>query len=240
MDTQRRYRQLIAEDRMTLTDAFGRAGWHTVFTVPANTRDWPEGKEFYRFETYYDSRNVGYEGPKFGYAPVPDQYTLTHFQRQVLAPSPRRPVMAEIDLISSHHPWTPLPRLVPWDEVGDGSVFDGMPEEGESSKEVFGDPEAVKRVYGESLEYSWETLTSFLETYPDPDLVLVVVGDHQPHSYVSGQDAGRDVPISVIAQDPDVMARISGWGWDDGLRPMPDAPVWRMDAFRDRFIAAFG
>ena len=43
----------------------------------------------------------------------------------------------------------------------------------------------------------------------------------------------------MIAQDPAVVQRISGWGWQDGLRPSPDATVWRMDEFRDRFLAAF-
>ncbi|MDT7694495.1 MAG: hypothetical protein QOI75_3862, partial [Pseudonocardiales bacterium] len=37
-----------------------------------------------------------------------------------------------------------------------------------------------------------------------------------------------------------VLDRISGWGWQDGLKPGPNAPVWRMDAFRDRFLTAFG
>jgi hypothetical protein len=240
VDSQRRYRQLLGADRMTLTSLFGEAGWRTVFDVPANTEDWPEGEDFYRFDRYYDSRNVGYEGPKFGYAPIPDQYTLLDFKRRELDPPDRQPVMAEIDLISSHHPWTPLPHLVPWDEVGDGSVFEGMPEQGESSEEVFGDPEAVKRVYGQSVEYSWEALTSFLTTYDDPNLVLVVLGDHQPHGYVSGEHVGHDVPVTVIAHDRSVMDRIAAWGWQDGLRPAPDAPVWRMDTFRDRFLAAFG
>jgi hypothetical protein len=239
VDSQRRYRQLIGSERLTLTSMFGRAGWRTVFDVPADTEDWPEGGDFYGFQRYYDSRNVDYRGPEFGYAPVPDQYTLAELHRRELAPTDRTPVMAEVDLISSHHPWTPLPRLVDWAEVGDGTVFDGMPEQGDSSADVFGDPDAVKRAYGESVEYSWETLISFLTTYPDPDRVLVVLGDHEPHSYVSGQDAGRDVPVTVIAQDRAVMDRVSGWGWDDGLRPGPDATVWRMDAFRDRFLAAF-
>ena len=192
-----------------------------------------------RRQRYYDSRNVGYAGPSFGYAPMPDQYTLSEFRRRELSPPDRPPVMAEIDLVSSHHPWTPLPRLVDWDQVGDGSVFDGMPEQGQSSDEVFQDPDAVKRAYGASVEYSWRTLVSFLTTNPDPDLVLVVLGDHQPHTYVSGQDAGHDVPVTVIAQDPDVIRRISGWDWQEGLRPDPEATVWRMDAFRDRFLAAF-
>ena len=33
-----------------------RAGWRTVFDVPANTQDWPEGAAFYRFDQLYDSR----------------------------------------------------------------------------------------------------------------------------------------------------------------------------------------
>ncbi|MCW2492864.1 MAG: hypothetical protein JWN47_2228, partial [Frankiales bacterium] len=55
-----------------------------------------------------------------------------------------------------------------------------------------------------------------------------------------GPGASHDVPITIIARDPAVMDRISGWGWQDGLRPDANAPVWPMDAFRDRFLTAFG
>ncbi len=48
------------------------------------------------------------------------------------------------------------------------------------------------------------------------------------------------MPITIIAHDPAVMDQISSWGWQDGMRPSPDAPVWPMDAFRDRFLAAYG
>jgi hypothetical protein len=37
-----------------------------------------------------------------------------------------------------------------------------------------------------------------------------------------------------------VMRRIAGWGWVDGMRPAPTAPVWPMSAFRNRFLSAFG
>jgi hypothetical protein len=36
-----------------------------------------------------------------------------------------------------------------------------------------------------------------------------------------------------------VLRRIDAWGWQDGLRPQNGAPVWPMDAFRDRFLEAF-
>lgn len=238
VDSQRRYRQLLDAHRATLASLFGAAGWHTVFDVPADTRDWPEGKAFYHFDQYADARNVGYTGPSFGYAPVPDQYTLSWLRRTLLDPPRRRPVFAEIDLVSSHHPWAPLPTMVPWDAVGDGSVYRSMPQTPTSSQ-VFSHPAAVRVMYGRSIEYTWQALASFLARYADPNLVVVVVGDHQPHSYVSGSHVGHDVPISLIARDPVVMRRIADWGWQQGLRPGPDAPVWRMDAFRDRFLSAF-
>ena len=240
VDSQQRYDQLLSQRRLTLTDAFGRAGWRTVSDVPANTLDWPEGQAFYHFDQLYDARNVGYRGPAFSYATMPDQYTLAAFRRLELQRQDRPPVMAEIDLVSSHHPWTPLPRLVDWSRVGDGSVFDPMPAQGESPDTVFRDPDRVRAAYGRSIEYSLRSLVSFVRTYPDPNLVLVVLGDHQPHSYVTGPGPGHDVPISVIAHDPRVLRRISGWGWQPGLRPGPQAPVWRMDAFRDRFLTAYG
>ncbi len=240
VDNELRYADLLDSDRLTLSDAFGQAGWRTVGTVPANTRDWPEGESFYDWDALYDSRNVGYVGPEFSYASMPDQYTLSAFHHLELADSDRAPVMAEIDLVSSHNPWTPVPRMVDWDEVGDGSVFDDMPDEGLSPDEVWPDPERVQSVYGQTIEYSLNTLVSYVETYGDDDLVMVVLGDHQPATIVSGSDAGHDVPITVIAHDPAVLDRIAPWGWQAGMLPDPDAPVWPMDAFRDRFLSAYG
>jgi hypothetical protein len=69
--------------------------------------------------------------------------------------------------------------------------------------------------------------------------VMVMVGDHQPLPIVSGYAANHDVPISIIAHDPAVLKRIGSWGWGAGLRPSPQAPVWPMSAFRDRFLSAF-
>src|SRR5262249_11192032 len=74
-------------------------------------------------------------------------------------------------------------------------------------------------------------LVSYVEKYGDDNLVLVFLGDHQPSPLVTGAGAGRDVPITIVARDRAVLDRVSGWGWQDGLRPGPGAPVWRMDTF---------
>jgi hypothetical protein len=67
--------------------------------------------------------------------------------------------------------------------------------------------------------------------------VLIVLGDHQPSRVI--EQANREVPITIIAQDPKVLRRLSGWGWTNGMLPGSTAPVWRMSAFRDRFLNAF-
>lgn len=107
---------------------------------------------------------------------------------------------------------------------------------------MLGNPGRLRALYGQSIEYSLSALISFVTTVHERDdnLVLILLGDHQPQSTVSGLHASYDVPITIIARDPAVMARTSAWAWDDGMLPHPDAPVWRMDDFRDRFLTAFG
>jgi phosphatidylglycerophosphate synthase len=238
--TQRGYNQLVKSDRFTLSRAFGRAGWRTVVEDPANKRTWPEGSSFYGYDAIYDRRNVGYRGPGFGLPPMPDQYVLEALHRLELSRRDRPPLFAEVDLISSHAPWTKVPRLVPWDDVGDGSIFHRVPVEESTKASLFGDAKRARRAYGHSIEYTMSTIVSFVQHYGDPNLVVVLLGDHQPATLVTGEGASHDVPISVIAHDPKVIDRIAGWTWQDGLRPRPDAPVWPMQAFRDRFLTAFG
>ena len=238
-NSQRRYNQLVGTNRLTLTDAFDRAGWRTINFAPADDRDWPEGSSFYHYDKLYDRRDMGYRGPGFTYAPMPDQYMFAALQRLELAKTHRRPLFAEVDTVSSHMPWNRIPRRIPWGKVGNGAIFNRIPMDRESAS-FWWHPNQVKAAYARSLEYSLSTLTSFVQRYGKKNLVLVVVGDEQPLPIVSGQNASHEVPISVIAHDPSVLKPITGWGWQSGLLPGPRAPVWRMSALRDRFLTAYG
>jgi len=236
-----RYDQVVKKRRTTLTRAFKGAGWRAVGAMPGNRRAWPAGSSFYHYDAVYDRRNLGYRGPSFGLPPMPDQYTLLALHRRELARRHRPPVFAEVDLISSHAPWTRIPRLIPWEDVGDGSIFDRLPVEESTQAALFGDTDRARAAYGHSIEYSLRTLFSFVQRYGDDDLVTIVLGDHQPATLVTGHDdPSHDVPISVIARDPKVMRAIAGWSWQDGMLPSARAPVWPMAAFRDRFLTAFG
>lgn len=220
---QRRYAALVESDRTTLTSLFGAAGWRTAGVMPGTTREWPEAA-FYGYDTVLDHPALAYRGPDHGWATVPDQYTLAAFQRAE-RDRPHEPLMAEIALVTSHAPWAYVPPVLDWAAVGDGSVYAGVP------------PGPAE--YGGAIAYSLDSLVSWVETYGDDDLVLLVLGDHQPSAAVTGAGDTADVPISVITRDEAVLDRTAGWGWTPGLRPDDAAPVWPMESFRDRFLTAF-
>ena len=224
IDDESRYDQLLGSGRLTLTAAFRQAGWRTVLSIPSSPSPWPEGQALYRFDVMYGTEDLGYDGPAFSFAQVPDQFTLHALHTQELAVSPRRPVMAEVDLVSSHAPWAPLPRLVPWQDLGDGTVFEPMPEQGRTPAQVLRTPERTAAAYGESIAYSLTSLVSYLRTFPDRDRVVIMLGDHQPTTAVPGSEASRDVPVTILAQDPTVLSRITSWGWQDGVRPRAGRP----------------
>jgi phosphatidylglycerophosphate synthase len=238
VNTSQRYAGLVASSRFTLSDAFNKAGWRTVSDSPSDDYYWPPGTSFYHFDKIYDRRDVGYHGPTFSYASMPDQYTLAAFQRLELTPG-HKPVMAEIDLTSSHTPWAPLPVMVPWNKVGNGSIFDPVPARGETPLSIAGNASKRRQAFAKSMEYSLQALTSWVTELNDPNLVLILLGDEQPASPISPPGANHDVVISIVAHDPSVSRQMSPWHWQNGLLPDPGAPLEPMDAFRNQFLNTF-
>jgi phosphatidylglycerophosphate synthase len=235
VNTQDRYNQLLKAKRLTLASAFKTAGWRTVDDVPSDNRPWPPGKRFYGFDTLYDRYQVGYHGPTFSYAAMPDQYIYSAFNRLELSKTHRKPLFAEIDTVSSHEPWTRVPREIPWSQVGNGSIYKTL----SAVTATRGNARQEQASYGKSIVYSLNTLTSFVQHAHDKNLVMIVLGDHQPQPIVSGVQPNHDVPISIISHDPKVLQAAKVWGWNTGLKPAATAPVWRMSAFRDKFLSAF-
>jgi phosphatidylglycerophosphate synthase len=238
VDTELRYAKLVASHRFTLSDAFDKAGWRTVSDSPENDPVWPPGTSFYHFDKLYNRSNVGYRGPDFSYADMPDQYIMDKFQRLELGPG-HKPVMAEIDLVSSHYPWAPLPTMVPWNKVGNGSIFDPMPARGATRIATLASASKERQAFSTSIKYSLHVLTSWVTELNDPNLVLILLGDEQPAAPVTGPGASHKVVASIIARDPSVFRQIASWRWQDGLLPGPSAPLEPMDAFRNQFLGAF-
>ncbi|MCB1664641.1 MAG: hypothetical protein KDI28_02635 [Pseudomonadales bacterium] len=238
IDSQVRYDSLMMSERPSLVRLFQRAGWRTVGVMPAIGMPWPEG-QYFGYDHLYTAPELDYRGLPFNYVTMPDQFTLSRFQELERARTSHEPVMAEIALISSHAPWTPVPRLIDWQEVGDGSIFNAQATAGESADEVWQDRDRVLRQYRECAQYVIDALVSYVRNFGDDDLVVLILGDHQPMPYVTDNTENRDVLTHIIARDPAVMRAIDHWQWTPGMLPADEAPVWRMDEVRDRFVDAF-
>lgn len=235
IDNPLRYRAFAEDSRPTLVSDFRVRGWTTLAVMPAITRRWDEAA-VYGFDRVYAADDLGYRGKPFDWVTMPDQFTLAAYQR-IRAKLPG-PAMAEISLLSSHFPWAPLPQLVAWDEIGDGSVFDRQVEDGEEPDAVWRDPDRVRAAYIASIEYALTTIASWLDRFGDSRPVAIIVGDHPPIPWVAGGGSGREVPVHIVGPS-EAIARLNGWRWTTGMTPGETAPVWPMEAFRGKFLAAF-
>ncbi|OAI17804.1 MULTISPECIES: sulfatase-like hydrolase/transferase [Methylomonas] len=237
IDNQSRYDRLVMSRHVSLNRWFRRAGWRTVAVQPAHTMAWPQG-EYFGYDKIYAAQDLGYRGPPFNWITMPDQYTLAALGRFELGPGQRVPLMAEIALISSHAPWTPLPVLVDWQAVGDGEIF-AQARRGDAPETVWQSTERIRDQYCQAVAYSLETLISFVLEFGDDRLVLLIVGDHQPLSFVSGDSASRDVPAHLISRDPVLVAAAKDWHWSPGILPDPAAPVEGMETLRAHWLKSF-
>ena len=234
---QARFDRLIASRRASLNRLFGDAGWRTAALMPAIQLDWPEGR-WYGFDEIRDAGGLGYAGEPFGWVTMPDQYTLAAFETLVRPPLDERPVMAEIALISSHASWTPLAEIVPWEEIGDGSVFDGSRRFGPSSAEIWADRELMREYYITSIDYSLEVLGQYLARHAG-DALFVILGDHQPAAAVNGWDETAHVPVHIVADDPALLERLPSELWTRGMMPADDLPHQPMASMRETLARRF-
>jgi D-aminopeptidase len=66
---------------------------------------------------------------------------------------------------------------------------------------------------------------------PD-DALLVVLGDHQPATLITGFEAGPDVPVHFVSGDADLLAELAPAGATSGLVPEASANAAGLQAFR--------
>ena len=242
VDDQARFDRLLGSDRRPLSALFEAAGWRTAAMMPAIVEAWPEAG-WYGFDRVLDGHTSGYAGEPFGWVTMPDQYTLSAFEhrvrnveRDVEGDVEDAPLMGTVALISTHAPWTPVARVVPWEDVGDGSLFDGSLRFGDPV--TWTDRESVRDMYAESVDYTLEVIGRYLETYAK-DGFFVVLGDHQPASIVDGWGRTADVPIHVVTDDPALLARLPGDAFVPGMVPDDDSTRLPMSAARELLATRF-
>lgn len=233
------YDALQARPRDALVQDFRATGHHTVMLAPAIELDWPEGRWF-GWDRIVDAHDFDYAGPPFFWVSMPDQYTWSFFEREVRAAS-ADPVFAMLALVSSHAPWTPiLPVLEDWEAIGDGERFHEWAGKGPEPEVLWRDFDRVRDHYAASVRYSLEVTGAFAARFADEDTLFFMLGDHQPAALITGQDAGRAVPVHVISGDPELLEPFRARGFVSGMQPPSESAEYGFDALRGWLRDAFG
>ena len=230
------YQLLLTQQCDTLAARFARQGYRSLALMPGLRYAWPEGA-FYGFEQIYDQRALAYHGPEFGWWRIPDQYALARLDQLEIAAAPRPPLFVFYPTISSHLPFRPTPPYqANWARMLTQNPFE--PRTLEASLARTPDWTNLGPAYTDALSYSFTWLAGYLEQHPTADLVIIVLGDHQPPASVSGTDAPWEVPVHVITQRAEILAPLQAAGLQPGLTPGRPA-LGRMHELTALLLRAF-
>ena len=230
---------LMSQQRDTLVTTFQRQGYRTIALMPGLTFSWPEGT-FYRFDHIYDEASMKYNGPHFSWWEVPDQFALARLDmlEQLRRNEPRPPRFIFFPTTSTHAPFGPTAPYQPdWSRFGSSEPYD---------------PDAVKVAlanepdwldlspsYASSVNYAYASIGGYLRLNAGRDLVMVMLGDHQPAAAVAGEGASWDVPVHIIASRPELLDRFVARGFRPGMHP-PRQAIGPMHKLLPTLLEVFG
>ena len=180
---------------------------------------------------------MGYTGPKYAWAPMPDQYVLDFARRRLAKRA--GPRFVEYALVISHMPFSPRPRYVDdWESLGDGHLY--RSQEPVDYEVSLPDLSKASHAYLGCIGYDLRVVTEYITKYGERDGLYIVLGDHQPLADVAGADATYDVPVHVISQEADLLAPFEARGYVPGWAPAPSTPATPMEGLLAAFLQDFG
>jgi hypothetical protein len=227
-------RLLLASDRRSLPRYLSAAGYRTVEVMPGIKSPLAEDR-FWGFDKSYYAADLGYDGPEFGWFTIPDQYTLKIFAEREAHTA--RPLFAQIVLVSSHTPFYPVPPYVA--DWGDAGLYASVAQAEWDRLYRQPDWDRLEAPYLESLAYDLDVLGDFVTSRVADGALVVILGDHQPPAFISGDKQKWTVPIHVLSKDPDLLAPFVAQGYTPGAFPAPTAPVLGMEGFLPAFLDGF-
>jgi hypothetical protein len=229
------YQSLMAQRRDTLVTTFARAGYRTAALMPGMRQPWPEGA-FYGFDVIYGRRHLEYAGPEFGWWSIPDQYALAKLDALEGRP-PRRPAFVVFPTSTTHAPFGPVAPYQPdWSRVLGSDAYDPAEVAGILSRPR--EWTNLSADYAHAMSYEFLTFAGYLRERALDDVVMILVGDHQPVAAVSGAGVPWTVPVHVVTGRSSIADRLIAAGFRPGLTPSRPA-LCAMHELVPRLLAAF-
>ena len=232
------YDRLLLSRVPTLATMLSAVGFRTVNAQPANVTPWPEG-DYFGFDAKYYYHDYGFRGPVLGWPPMTDQFAIDQIHRREVAAA-TDPLFVQYVLISSHYPFRVIPRYIPdWDSLGDGSLYHRDDALVRISRQR--DNETGGSLgFATAINYTLEVIEGYLLGYvAERDALVVIVGDHQPWSGISGRGQPRSVPIHVLSKREDLLQPFVARGYTPGLVPQQPLPHQGMETFMRGLVEDF-
>jgi len=237
LSNQLTYDLLITSDATTMAHLFNRAGYRTVSVMPANELPWPLGK-FFGYQKHYYARDFDYEGPRFGWSPMADQYVLQYIYRKEISVA-TRPLFIEFVLSSSHAPFNQQPPyLEDWSQIGDGRIYHQR--QAVTFPVDWPNLADAAEAYVTAIAYEIKVLKNFIEKYVKGDALIIIMGDHQPNVQITGPQGSWSVPVHVISRNRTFLDSFRRKGYTPGLIPRQALPHPGMETFLLDFIESSG
>ncbi|MEL7304485.1 MAG: sulfatase-like hydrolase/transferase [Myxococcota bacterium] len=211
-----RYERLLSSQLTPIAERFARAGYATTTVAPGITMPWPEGDYFgYHRKLYFD--DIGYPGPRFGWATVPDQWLFEHVTP--LIERDHQPSFVQWHLVSTHAPFATHAPLVPRAQLSKTDPYRNVEPVRFSIQWPYLDD--AHRGYAWAMTYEFDVLAEVLPRLLAEGGIAVVIGDHQPNGALTQKDAPWHVPCHVVVGEPDDLKL---WrGFREGMFPAPNA-----------------
>ncbi len=236
IDRQSRYERLLSEEPDTITRFLrDKAGYYSLAVKPGTINGpWPEGREVFGFDEVMSAfeGDFSYDGPWFSFVPIPDQFAIWRTHRRIEelrvedGAAADRPLYLHYQLVSSHTPFNRIPQVIDtWEDLGDGSIYFDT-ETQYFDNDYLSGTEYVEG-YIASIEYVLEVIAEYLIRFLDDDdeSIIIIYGDHQPGSVVTGRDASNSVPLHIVSRDAELLgAWRADYGFVDGIFPRQDYP----------------
>lgn len=209
---------------------FQKQGYETAtLQPPVRARPGLRVRNPYSFDRtiYFD--DLDYQGPKYGWGVVPDQYSLSVAHNRFVETA-SDPFFLLFETVTSHGRWDrPAPPL-----VDDPKVLNRMPKQisprvreaaplGGSAvpggSESWSQPERFFR----HIRYDWRVLIKYLRAKAPGNSLVIILGDHQPFF---AERRSVTTPLHVLSQDQTLIARFEKYGFVPGLRLSSEAETF--------------
>ncbi len=229
------------DDTPHLVHFLNQRGYHTVALQPFTfSRTGLPVRNLYNFDTTLYRDDLNYEGPSYGLADAPDQYSL-HFAHATEFASSPPPFFLFFETVSSHALWNYglPPVLSNWRQFNRAT---GTPNEQKERLAQIGSPptpllprpitsariydQPTSQRYLQHIAYDLHVIRDYLlEKAPTGSLVLVL-GDHQPPLL---NTTTNTVPLHVMSTDSSLVRRVRQYGLTDGLHPTDSSATMRQE-----------